>query len=440
MNRIIKLVCVALSLTIAFAALTACTEEETSANELFVALDIEDEGRYDELFDYYYEQTGVKINATYGQDVSKLIGTKREPDIIKTSTVLCLAMKSSLLDLSSLIAADSEVDTSNYIHSLMDALTIDGGIYALPTSINTSLLYYNKELFDASADELRSALGLSANESVYPSQSWTYDDYKTAGVVLTKKNAEGKYVQFGAETQTAWWGEWLVYVNQMGGSFYVEGSNNKVCALNSPQALAATQFYVDKSVGADGVKFAPDAKEAGGGRYSFVAGNVAMIFGGHMGDWYSYDKLGLDWDVQTLPTPTGSDNERGGEISADAFGISVRSKKTQAAFDFLKLWTGEQGALQMYRYGKVGALKNMRSLISALPASEQRSINISAVFDAADKAITLPREANFSKVAREIVMADLYKLLITGRGGETDVNKVLNEIKNKVDDFYRKFG
>lgn len=425
-------------LIFSFTLFAGCTDDLSSDGALFIALDKEDEGRYDELFNYYEQQTGVKITATYGQDVSKLIGTKQEPDIIKTSTVLSLAMKDNLLDLTSLINADDEIKTSDYIDSIMEALTVNGKIVALPTSINTSLLYYNKSLFDQNAAAIREALGLSDGQSVYPSADWTYDDYRKAGVALTKKE-DGSYTQFGAETQTSWWGEWLVYVNQMGGSFYVAGSNNKVCALNSSEALAATQFFVSKSMGDATEKFAPNAAEALGG-CSFVNGNVGMIFGGHMGDWYSYDKLGLNWDVQVLPTPTGRPDARGGEISADAFGISVRSKRVKAAFDFLKLWTGEKGALQMYKYGKVGALKNMRTLVAALPESERGPINISAVFDAVDKAVVLPREENFSKVARETVMAKLYRLLLPGSRGETDIVKVLNEIKSEVDEFYRNLG
>jgi len=140
----------------------------TDPNVLQIALDDEDEGRYDELFAYFTEQTGYEIVATYGQDIGKLIGTKSEPDIIKTSTVLVTSMKDILRDLAPLIAESAIVDTTNYIDSLMNALTIEGKVYALPTSINTSLLYYNRALFDASADDLRYALGLSAEESVYP--------------------------------------------------------------------------------------------------------------------------------------------------------------------------------------------------------------------------------------------------------------------------------
>lgn len=418
-------------------ALFGCQKTPTTA--LKIALDIEDQGRYDELFNYFTSQTGIEISATYGLDVSKLIGTADEPDIIKTSTTVVLSMQNLLLDLSDLIAADKDVDTSHYLDVVMQALTIDGKVYALPTSINTSLLYYNKTLFDASAPELRTALGLSDTDSVYPQADWTYDDYQTAGVVLSKhtENTDGSlnYTQFGAETQLNWWGEWLVYLYQMGGHFYQPGSQNHVLDITSPEAVAATNFFVQKSMGDVDHKFAPDAIEMST-YYSFLGGNVAMIFGGHMGDWYSYDAIGLDWDIQVLPTPVGKPDARGGEISADAFGISVRSQKVDAAFSFLKMWTGETGALKMYEYGKVGALKNMQTLIHNLPQDQQKSINIDAVFGAIDKAVTLPAEKDFSKVMREMVMTELYRLMYTGRGSTTDVVGVLQTIKTNVDNYY----
>ena len=400
---------------------------EPRVDTLQIALDIEDEGRYDELFAYFSEKTGYQIKATYGQDIGKLIGTKNEPDIIKTSTVVVESMKETLLDLNSFIEKSTVVKTTNYVSSLMDALTIDNKVYALPTSINTSLLYYNKTLFDNSANELRLTLNLDPLESVYPQADWDYEDYQKAGLVLSKYSSrESKlfYSQFGAETQLNWWGEWLVYLQQKGGSFYEANSNYRICALTSPEAIAATTFFREKSMGGINKKFAPNAIELTGDA-SFMGGNIAMIFGGHMGDWYSYDALNLDWDVQVLPTPVGLPNARGGEISADAFGISIRSKKSQQAFAFLEVWTGEEGALLMFKYGKVSALKNMDELINTLPNDQQKDINIEAVFSAIDKALTLPRERDFAKVMREMVMSELYLLMYEGRGSNCDVDVVL---------------
>lgn len=423
---------------VALTSLTVFASCFNNSDDLKIALDEEDRDRYDELFEYYTSVTGKNIRATYGQDISKLIGTKDEPDIIKTSTVVVTSMKGILKDLTSYVEKDPDISPDMYIDSVMDALTIDGKIYALPTSVNTSLLYYNKTLFDASANELRAALGLSATDSVYPQADWTWDDFAAAGRVLTvKENGSSSYKQFGASTEFRWWGEWLVYVYQMGGTFYQEGSNNTKLAITSPEAIAATQFFVDKSMGDDGVKFAPNSFEMEGG-VSFTAQNVAMILGGHTGEWHGYNKLGLNWDVQVLPTPVGRPDARGGEISADAFGISARSKKADDAYQFLKLWAGVEGAKQMYKFDKIGALKNMRQIIEELPAEDQKSINIDAVFDAMDKAIVLPNEENFSLVAKTRVMGKLQNLFLPAgqRGHESDVVKVLTEIKTDVDRYY----
>jgi ABC-type glycerol-3-phosphate transport system substrate-binding protein len=436
MKRILSMV-LGLMVVLQATFLIGCIPANSS--ELKIALDIEDTGRYDELFAYFTTETGITIKATYGEDISKLIGTANEPDIIKTSTVVIESMKPALRSLQTLIDADAEVDIANYIDVVIDALTIDGEVYALPTSINTSLLYYNKTLFDASANQIRAALGLAPTDSVYPQADWTYADYQAAGVALSRftvsPDQSRVYTQFGAETQLNWWGEWLVYLQQMGGSFYQENSSNHITAVNSQAAIQATQFYVDKAMGDASTKFAPNAIEAASS-FSFLNGNVAMIFGGHMGDWHSYDALGLDWDIQVLPTPVGRPNATGGEIAADAFGISIRSDKPEAAFRFLKMWAGEEGAMQMYRYGKVGALKNMEALIEALPESDQKDLDVEALFDAIDRAVTLPKEKDFSKVMREMVMTEIYKLMFTGRGSETDVAAVLNRIKQNVDAYY----
>lgn len=423
---------------VAMSVLTVLASCFNNSDDLKIALDEEDRDRYDELFEYYTSVTGKKIRATYGQDISKLIGTKDEPDIIKTSTVVVTSMQSILKDLTSYVDNDPDISPDMYIDSVMEALTIDGKIYALPTSVNTSLLYYNKALFDASAAELRAALNLSETDSVYPQADWTWDDFATAGRVLTiKEEDSSSYKQFGASTEVRWWGEWLVYVYQMGGTFYEEGTNNTKLAITSPEAIAATQFFVDKSMGDDNVKFSPNIYEAEKG-FSFTAQNIAMILGGHTGEWHGYNEFGLDWDVQMLPTPVGRPDARGGEISADAFGISARSRRADDAYQFLKLWAGIEGAKQMYKFDKIGALKNMRQIIEELPAEDQKTINISAVFDAMDRAIVLPNEENFSLVARTRVMGKLQNLFLpaSDRAHETDVTKVLTAIKQDVDKYY----
>ncbi|MGI6735609.1 MAG: ABC transporter substrate-binding protein [Bacilli bacterium] len=433
MQRLVK-VNVMLALFVLSSTLSGCINKP-KVDEIKIALDIEDDGRYDELFELYKEQTGITVKATYGQDVGKLIGTKDEPDIIKTSTVIIEAMRPSLTDLTTLINGDATLKLSDYLDPIIEALTIDEKVYALPTSVNTSLLYYNKAMFNDHETAIRSALNLGPEESIYPQPSWTYADFQKAGVAMTKFSGAPPH-HFGAETQLNWWGEWYVYVQQMGGSFYVPNTNNHKVALTTPEVIAATTFFREKAMGAEGVKFSPNANEMASAN-SFLAGNVAMIFGGHLGDWFSYDAIDLDWDIEVLPKPVGRPEAPGGELSADAFGISVRSKKVQESFGFLKLWAGKEGALKMYEHGKIGALKNMQAYIEELPSDKQKNIKIEALFAAINEAIVLPREQDFANIMRNFVMSELYKLMIDGRGAETDVVAVLTKIERNVNNYYR---
>jgi ABC-type glycerol-3-phosphate transport system substrate-binding protein len=404
---------------------------------LRIALDIEDRDRYDSFFETFEQQNpDISIEATYGQDIFKLIGTKDEPDLFKTGDAYIEGISEAMTPLDPFIHDDDTFDVTLYHENIIESLKVDGVLYALPTSINTSLLYYNKALFDASEDALRDALNLPQDASVYPDETWTYDDFRTAGVTLTLFEGEGVnrvYTQFGAETQSRWWGEWLIYVRHFGGTFYVPG-NNRLSALDSAEALQGTRFMCDKSMGDDTQKFAPDLFDP---ELSFSAGNVAMIFGGHMGDWASYDAVGLDWDIEVLPTPVGRPDARGGEIATDAFGISARSDNKDKAWRFLKYWVSSDGAKAMVENGKIGALKSMPEIIDEVdPLRQTVPDNIEAVFEAMAIAMPLPKEKDFERVVNMRVMDKIQIMLSGGLTPEAAMEAAFNAVNKYYRDLY----
>jgi ABC-type glycerol-3-phosphate transport system substrate-binding protein len=410
MTKLIKSLGFTIFVSLVF--LTMGCKNNDQEQTLKIALDIEDQGRFDAFFATFESlNPDIKISATYGQDLSKLIGTKDEPDLFKTGDAYIESIKTALHPLNDFITNDSSFSTDIFIESIIESLTVDNKLYALPTSINTSLLYYNIDLFDAHEDELRLLLNLNPNDSIYPNQSWTHETMMKAGVVLTKYTGDGinrRYTQYGAETQYRWWGEWLIYIRQYGGDFYQQ-NNNRRSALNSNAAIQGTNYMYLKSLGNDEQKFAPSLKDT---ELSFSGGKVGMIFGGHMGDWASYNALGLNWDIAVLPTPVGRPDARGGEIATDAFGISARSRNKEKAYRFLKYWVSEEGALQMYRYGRIGALKSMQQMIENIPQSErQRPYQIDALFAAMAIARPLPREKDFEQVVNTRVMNRIQMML-----------------------------
>jgi hypothetical protein len=91
----------------------------------------------------------------------------------------------------------------------------------------------------------------------------------------------------------------------------------------------------------------------------------------------------------------------------------------------------------MYINNKMSALKNLDEIIKELPLEQQGKINMDAFFTAVNKAVTLPNEAYFSKVCKEQVMSELYRLFITGVGSETNISSVLLRAKTNVDNYYK---
>lgn len=413
----------------------ACSRKDDGL--LTIAFDIEDKDRYDDFFARFERlNPDIEIKAIYGQDIAKLIGTDEEPDLFKTGDAYIEGIARSYLPLDDMIASDESIDLSDYHENIIDSLRVDGKLYALPTSINTSLLYYNKTLFDESAESLRAVLDLEPYESVYPRADWTYDEFVKAGVALTKYTGSGverTYTQFGAETQSTWWGEWLIYVRHFGGDFFTD-TDNRRSALDSSAALEGTRFMYDKSMGDDDEKFAPSIFDP---ELSFAGGTVAMIFGGHMGDWLSYNKLGLDWDIEVLPTPPGRPDASGGEISTDAFGISARTGIPEKAFRFLKYWVSEEGAKAMYAQGKIGALKAMPEIARTFDQEERgRPYNIDAVFEAMEIAMPLPREKDFERVSRQYVMNQIQIMLSGNQTPEQAMTNAHRAVNTYYENLY----
>jgi ABC-type glycerol-3-phosphate transport system substrate-binding protein len=83
-----------------------------------------------------------------------------------------------LLDLAPLVRTDMTINQANYYANTWESFTWDGGIWAIPSFLDTYVLMYDKDAFDVA--------GLP-----YPDQSWTVYDYVNAIRSLTTVNPDG---------------------------------------------------------------------------------------------------------------------------------------------------------------------------------------------------------------------------------------------------------
>ena len=164
------------------------------------------------------------------------------PDIVVGGDIHILSQYKYLVPLDELIKRDNaDVDVDDFMPEIMDLLKKDGKTYYLPNFFNTSLLYYNKDLFD-----IYNANPSNANAKLdYPQNDWTYDDFMNAAKKLTVKSG-GEYSQWGCYSTIGWWGEWLIHVRQAGGDIMNEEG---LVTLDTPEAKAGFQRYMDKMYG-----------------------------------------------------------------------------------------------------------------------------------------------------------------------------------------------
>jgi multiple sugar transport system substrate-binding protein len=271
------------------------------------------------------------------QQMSTFCAGGKCPDVMMAweLTYAGLAERGVLADLNTMLARDPGFAAqlnADGITGLYDTFTFGDGQYAFPEQWSGNFLFYNKALF---ADA-----GVPAPPSNWE-QPWTFAEFLTAAMTLTKRDSSGTVTQWGFVDT------WVPYYSA--GLF---GMNNGTPWCR-PRA-DPTHLNFDDDAFIDGVQFYADLackhrvapKAANVQSIStmdlFSSGKAAMALGGH---WrYQTFSLAddLDFDVTILPVgPKG----RGAKsnIGTTGLAIAASSSRKQQAWEFVKFATGPVG-------------------------------------------------------------------------------------------------
>lgn len=212
---------------------------------------------------------------------------------------------------------------------------------ALPKDYSTSAFYINTALFDAA--------GIP-----YPTEGWTWDDALEIARELTLdangNNANSpdfdpnNIVQWGIDiVNDGWWRAMQSYLQAWGTLTISEDGTTTKGYLNSPEAVAALEWYRDL-VFVHHV--APTATQIGavqGGRVQmFQDGKIAIGVTFH-GPWWQdvfNQTPNLQWTVAPVPAGPGG---RASVLMWLGWGISGQSQHPDAAWELLKWLTTEPG-------------------------------------------------------------------------------------------------
>jgi ABC-type glycerol-3-phosphate transport system substrate-binding protein len=180
--------------------------------------------------------------------------------------------------------------------------------------------------------------------------------------------------------------------------------------METPQAIQALTLFQQKVL--PGPKqWSPGVNDSDLG--GFVGGKVAMVVGGHVGNWPGYlqsPKL-ENWDI--APLPKGPTGQRGGEFAIQAYGISRFSQHKEAAWQALKWLVSQQGAggIEYQQQGPVALVRLMQKEL-AVPHDKRRSPqNTEALLVMRDTAVRYSYDPDLVPLYINVAQPDINKLM-----------------------------
>lgn len=207
---------------------------------------------------------------------------------------------------------------SNFYDALWPYNSKGDSVYGIPVGFTTHALFYNKDIFaQAGVEE--------------PTNDWTWDDLIEAAKTITEKvdNVKGFSFQMKPDPY-----DYEMYLWSNGTSF-VDEEGKLEGSLNSEKAAEALKLFQDMEKEGYGVSTEKNGTD------EFRGGQTAMYI---YGAWAvsNFNEDGLNYGIVDIPAFAGAGRDSVSILSSSGVSISKDSKNKEAAWEFVKFWTGEE--------------------------------------------------------------------------------------------------
>ncbi len=282
-----------------------------------VAADVDKQQAMVDKFNEEHDDIEVTLEA-YGQDfdtkISAGMGSGDTPDVMYMWNYP--AYHEGLEPLDSYIEKEGEEYKNNFYEALWPYNSIDGSTYGIPVGFTTHVLFYNKDLF--------AQAGVAE-----PTADWTWDDLQTAAKTITDKtDATGFAFSMKPDPYDY---EMFLWSN---GAAYCDEEGELDGNLNSDKSQEVFEMFQDMEK--DGYAVSTE----GNGTDEFRAESAAMYI---YGSWSINDfkEDGLNFGLVDIPAFKDAGQDSVSILSTSGIAMSKDSKHKEAAWEFVKFWTGE---------------------------------------------------------------------------------------------------
>lgn len=283
-------------------------------------------------------------SAEYNTKLGVMLNSGSDLDVVWVKdgdTVASMAQKGQLADLTEMAKKDN-IDLSKYSGSV-ERFVIDGKMVAMPVSCGYYVLYYNKDIFDAA-------------NIAYPTNDMTWTEFEDLAAQLT--SGEGADKKYGALFHT-----WNACVQNWGVADGKHTVMDDDLSFMKPYYEMVLRMQNETKSCMDYATLKTSSLH-----YSnlFLQGNIAMM---PMGSWFMLNAISaaergetsVNWGVATLPHAEGV--EAGYTVgSVTPLVIPENCKNKEAAWDFIKFVSSEEGAKVYAENGSLPAMNDESTL------------------------------------------------------------------------------
>ena len=283
------------------------------------------------------------------------------PDVINQDrfTISDWASRGAFLSLNKLIDRDTALKDplcptqKQYYPAPWQEATYQGHVYAIPTSADNRILYWNKQIFHDEAANLKAA-GLDPERAPR-----TWSELLAYNKVLTKFDKNGRLLRAGFMPNFG--NTWLyMYAFQNNANFL--SPDGKVCTMNTPEAREALDYIVKGYDVVGGYEKAKSFESGFQGKENdaFIVGQVVMKVDG---DWIlnGLSRYAPDLKIGADPPPVPDDrynhkgrfaNEKDTFVTwMGGFSLAIPkgAKNSEDGWKLIKFMTSAEGKLIEYK-------------------------------------------------------------------------------------------
>jgi ABC-type glycerol-3-phosphate transport system substrate-binding protein len=200
--------------------------------------------------------------------------------------------QSAVLSLEPFLSEIVEFDEGDFFPGLLDAFRWRGDLYGLPAYLGMSVMYYNRDMFDAQG-------------VAYPRAGWTWQDFFDSAQQLTT-------IEEGGGEQTGHWGfvshpafgDLIPFILQHGGAVYDDPLEPTRPVCDDPLTAEAIQWYADLGLVHGVMPIVQQDKVDELSRFptdAFALQQAAMVMGGIGARGGDIIPWNFGWGVAPLP-------------------------------------------------------------------------------------------------------------------------------------------